>query len=139
MALTDLDSDDKLQKFIADNAKALVTYSATWCGPCQAAKPDLERMANQYANDMTKDVKFGIVFEHNLGVAIHNYNDGEPFQPLFFFVNKMEIGRVEGANLTAVRDLAEKLGPSIWSWAKSLADEGLPPLQKRKQELIAWR
>lgn len=130
MALTDLDSDDKLQKFIADNAKALVTYSATWCGPCKAAKPDLERMANQYANDMTKDVKFGIVYEHNLGVAIHNYNV-RAFPTFILFVNKMEIGRVEGANLNAVRDLAEKAGPASGA-GQSLGGPGAATLSKEE-------
>ena len=132
MALTDLDSDDKVQRFIADNSKALVTYSATWCGPCKASKPDLERMANQYANDVTRDVKFGIVYEHNLGGAIHNYNV-RAFPTYILFVNKMEIGRVEGANLNAVRELAEKAGPSLPSGpGHSLGGQGAAPLSKEE-------
>lgn len=132
MALTDLDSDDKVQKFIADNAKALVTYSATWCGPCKASKPDLERMANQYASDMTKDVKFGIVYEHNLGGAIHNYNV-RAFPTYILFVNKTEIGRVEGANLDAVRELAERAGPALPSGTgQSLGGHEAAPLSKEE-------
>jgi UBX domain-containing protein 1/4 len=112
MALRELDSDQALQSFIEQNYNSLITFSATWCGPCRSSKPELEKLANQFHHDTTRSVGFGIVYEHSLGPSIHNYNV-RAFPTYALFVNKKEIGRVEGANLVAVRALAEKAGPVI--------------------------
>jgi UBX domain-containing protein 1/4 len=112
MALRELDSDQSLQKFIDQNQNSLITFSATWCGPCRSSKPELENLANAFHHDTTRSVSFGIVYEHSLGPSIHNYNV-RAFPTYVLYVNKKEIGRVEGANLVAVRTLAEKAGPLI--------------------------
>ena len=139
MTLTELDSDQAVQAFLAKNPRAVVTYSATWCGPCNASKPDLTRMAHEYATVISKGVVFGIVYEHILGEAIHKYGV-RAFPTYILFVNRIEVGRVEGANLNAVRDLINKLGPSVPSGtAYSLGGGQGTGTQLSKEEARARR
>ena len=128
MTLTELDSTEAVQGFIQNNPKALVTYSATWCGPCKASKPDLERMADEFSKDISRDVNFGIAYEHNLGDGIQNYNV-KAFPTYILFVNQLELGRVEGANLQGVRELIDKAGKALpSSGGHSLGGEGTASL-----------
>ena len=132
MTLTELDSDEALQSFLSKNRQALITYSATWCGPCKASKPELVRMAEEFSTDSSKDIVFGIVYEHNLGDAIQRYSV-RAFPTYVLFANRTEIGRVEGANLNAVRDLIDKSCPSLPSGpAYSLGGGGGTPLSKEE-------
>lgn len=130
MALRELDSSEAIQSFIGEHPKALIVFSATWCGPCKASKPDLERMADEYSRDVTKDVKFGIVYEHNLGDSIQSYNV-RAFPTYALFVNASELGRIEGVNLQGIRELSDRAGPAIPSTAgNSLGGDGAIPLSK---------
>jgi thiol-disulfide isomerase/thioredoxin len=61
--------DLMLLLFADDFSSPLLTINR--CGPCQKSKPQLEALAQKYASDISKNVKFGIVYESNLG-------EGEP-------------------------------------------------------------
>lgn len=109
MALQELASAEALQSFISTNPNALVCFSATWCGPCTKSKPALEEMARQYQTDVTKNVVFGIAYEHNLGNAIHNYNV-RAFPTYCLFQQGREVNRIEGVNLDGIRSMIEAAG-----------------------------
>lgn len=121
MTLHELESPDALTSFIEQNDNTLICFSATWCGPCKRSKPDLEAMASSYSNNNgngngnDEDVllKFGIVYEHNLGNAIHSYGV-RAFPTYILFTpaeeetsgkTKNPVGKVEGANFDKIRAL----------------------------------
>jgi thiol-disulfide isomerase/thioredoxin len=63
MTFTELESPDELTEFIQAHKVCLVTFSATWCGPCEHSKPELEAMALKNHPNV---VPFGYVHEHDL-------------------------------------------------------------------------
>lgn len=109
MTLHELESPTALQSFISSNKNAVICFSATWCGPCKRSKPDLEEMASQYAADVTKNVAFGIVYEHVLGDAIHTYGV-KAFPTYILFQNGREVERVQGVNMNGIRVMIEAAG-----------------------------
>lgn len=109
MTLHELASPDAVQSFISTNKNALICFSATWCGPCKASKPALEEMASQYHQDITMDVKFGIVYEHVLREAIHNYGI-RAFPTYVLYQQQREVGRVQGVNLDGIRNMIAAAG-----------------------------
>ena len=40
-------SQDNLSEIIANNAKVMVQYSATWCGNCRIMKPKFKKLASE--------------------------------------------------------------------------------------------
>jgi hypothetical protein len=66
-------------------------------------------MAEKYASDATKDVKFGIVYENDLGEAIHNYSI-RAFPTYVLFQSSQEVNRVEGVNLAGIEAMINSAG-----------------------------
>lgn len=95
-----------MKEFITVNKSALICFSATWCGPCKASKPALEQMALRYAQDVTKNVKFSIVYEHNLGDSIQTFRV-RAFPTYILFVRGSEVNRIEGVNMDGIRDMID--------------------------------
>mmetsp|Transcript_16919 Transcript_16919/g.33767 ORF Transcript_16919/g.33767 Transcript_16919/m.33767 type:complete len:567 (+) Transcript_16919:149-1849(+) len=108
MALTELSSPEALQSFKSSNANALICFSATWCGPCKAAKPQLEALASEYQSTGGA-VAVGIAYEHNLGDAVHS-NNIRAFPTYVLFVDGTEKGRVEGVNFDGIRRMVDEAG-----------------------------
>ncbi|KAL7494590.1 hypothetical protein ACHAWT_003373 [Skeletonema menzelii] len=106
-ALQELSSSEELSSFLSTNAFSLVCFSATWCGPCKASKPQLETLAASYASDPNINVSCCIVYEHNLGEAIQNYRV-RAFPTYALFQQSSEVGRVEGVNFEGIKSLVEQ-------------------------------
>eukprot|EP00586_Coscinodiscus_wailesii_P017337 CAMPEP_0172494704 /NCGR_PEP_ID=MMETSP1066-20121228/54140_1 /TAXON_ID=671091 /ORGANISM="Coscinodiscus wailesii, Strain CCMP2513" /LENGTH=113 /DNA_ID=CAMNT_0013265879 /DNA_START=174 /DNA_END=512 /DNA_ORIENTATION=+ len=109
MALHELKSPSELQSFITTKPNAVICFSATWCGPCTASKPDLMSMAESYHRDPLVDVSFGIIYENSLGESIHEYRI-TAFPTYVLFVGGNEEGRVQGVNFDGIRRLIEVQG-----------------------------
>lgn len=82
------------------------------CGPCRASKPQLEQLAQKYASDMTKDIKFGIVYESDLGESIHQYSI-RAFPTYVLFQNGRESNRVEGVNMAGIETMIQAAATSM--------------------------
>lgn len=109
--MEELDSATSLHYFTKAHSNTLICFSATWCGPCKASKPSLDQMAQNYSSDPSMDVKFGIIYEHSLGEDIHDYGvRAFPTYILFTQNGEKEFGRVEGADLEAIKTMIGKAG-----------------------------
>jgi thiol-disulfide isomerase/thioredoxin len=49
-------NEDTLQNLIAENDKAIVQYSASWCGNCRIMKPKFKKLASE-----NEDIAFILV------------------------------------------------------------------------------
>jgi thiol-disulfide isomerase/thioredoxin len=104
MALHELETASAFESFIRDNANTVVCFSATWCGPCKASKPQLEALASSYDQDPTTNVKFGIVYEHNLSEKITEIGI-RAFPTYILFVNNgtKEAIKIEGVDFDSLQ------------------------------------
>ena len=101
--LVELDSDASVQEFCRKHEIALVCFSATWCGPCQKAKPALEEMSGRF-----DDLGFAIVYEHNLKDSIHQKYNVRAFPTYAMFVRETETERVEGVNFPSIEAMIDR-------------------------------
>lgn len=81
----------------------IIDFFATWCGPCKRIAPMFESISNEYADvtflKVDVDEADGIASEYDL-TALPTFvclKDGK------------EVGRVEGADLTGLGAMLEKL------------------------------
>jgi thioredoxin 1 len=45
-----VNTNDELKQLIANHEIVLIDYHATWCGPCKAMKPAIEKLKQEYAD-----------------------------------------------------------------------------------------
>ncbi len=95
----ELPSSDALTDFLNENeGGCILTFSATWCGPCKACKPKLQ---NEIA--LKSPVPIGYVYESDLDPEFFDiFIQISAFPTFAFFRNGREVSRVEGADLDAV-------------------------------------
>lgn len=73
------------------------------------SKPQLEQMAQQYKDDSSKDVTFGVVYESDLGEATQQYSI-RAFPTYVLFVRGSEVNRVEGVNFQGITAMIDQAG-----------------------------
>eukprot|EP00980_Cylindrotheca_fusiformis_P006645 scaffold1390_cov138-Cylindrotheca_fusiformis.AAC.48 len=104
MVLTELGNPDELKSFLQQNAVCVVTFSAHWCGPCRASKPQLEQMARDSPTPM------GYTYESDLGDFLHTFSI-RAFPTYVLFKDAREVERVEGVNFPAIQEMMSKHAP----------------------------
>ena len=111
MTLKELTSNESLQSFLDTNPLCVVCFSAHWCGPCKASKPQLEALAKS-----STKVPIAIIHESDLGDYLTTFNI-RAFPTYVLFHNSKELQRIEGVNLKGVQEMidahSDKAGPSI--------------------------
>jgi thiol-disulfide isomerase/thioredoxin len=108
MTLHELSNPQALSSFLSTHPHSLICFSATWCGPCKASKPQLEALAASYAAaDSTIHVACGIVYEHVLQQEIHTYQI-KAFPTYVLFRGSNELGRITGVNFDGIKSLVSQ-------------------------------
>ena len=102
MPLVELDSPEAVHDFLAKNPTAIITFSATWCGPCQHSRPALQALAESVSTPMA------IVHEDDLDGDLDEWNVSG-FPTHIAFQSGKEVQRVVGANIPAVKAMVESL------------------------------
>ena len=97
-------SSDALAAFLRDNNVAIVTFSAHWCGPCKASKPQLEQLAQ------LAPVPMAIAYEDV--VDVHAYNI-RAFPTYVVFQSAVEQERVEGVQLSVLEGWFAKYNKTV--------------------------
>jgi thiol-disulfide isomerase/thioredoxin len=96
----ELTSAETLTDFLNDNEESgcVLTFSATWCGPCKACKPRLKDEVSSKS-----PVPIGYVYESDLDPEFFDvFVEISAFPTFVFFRKGLEISRVEGVDLEAV-------------------------------------
>lgn len=102
--LQEMDSADAVATLIGSKPNVCVTFSAHWCGPCKASKPQLEALAAKYKADPAMQLEMAIVYEDVLGEAVHDYAV-RAFPTYVLFQRGKETARVQGADLPALEEM----------------------------------
>ena len=104
MGLVELSTAAELTGFLSTHSNGcLVTFSAHWCGPCRASKPQLEAMALK-----EEGIPFGYVYESDIGDFIHTFQI-RAFPTYVAFVKGSEVQRVEGVNFAGIQQMVTSL------------------------------
>lgn len=85
-------TSEELEQIKLSGQPVLVDYFATWCGPCKALIPMLERIESDYPN--VKFVKLNVDEnrDHSMEMSIRSV------PTVMFFKNNNEINRSSGLN-----------------------------------------
>ena len=113
MTFTELDTPDALTEFINSNETCIVTFSATWCGPCKRSKPDLIELAKSsplpigyvYESDLDEDDFFNTFQNVFLTSPITG------FPTYICFQKGGEVQRINGSKWEEFKEMAEKYSP----------------------------
>lgn len=133
MTLIDLTSPQALQDFLKQNKVCVVTFSAHWCGPCRASKPQLEQLAQSVKT------KIGYTYESDLGDFLHTFNI-RAFPTYALFSSGTEVERVEGVNFAAIEQMIHKhAAPSMpETGGNTLGGNALSQEEARKLRLARF-
>ncbi|OAA48444.1 Thioredoxin [Metarhizium rileyi] len=99
-------SDENFQKAVTENDRVIVDCFATWCGPCKAITPILEKHSEDAAfKDRVHFVKFDVdelpAVTQALGVRA--------MPTFFFFKDGKKVDEMVGANPPALLEALKKL------------------------------
>ena len=99
-------TDDNFQKTIAAaSMPVLVDFSATWCGPCKALAPTIDKIAAEYAGKLAV-YKVDI---DNAQEAASDFNISS-VPTCVFFKSSKEVDRLSGAlDLRSIKSHIEKV------------------------------
>lgn len=92
MTVRPVTSSAEFKSAIAFEGLTIVDFYATWCGPCKAISPILERLSTQFTQAQFIKIDVDAVSE----VAQEQGVSAMP--TFFFFKNGQKIGEVIGAN-----------------------------------------
>lgn len=107
MTFTELATPEELTEFLNSNSDAsLITFSATWCGPCKASKPKLKELAEK------SPIPIAYVHEEDLEDFLDVVVQIKAFPTYIVFQNGTEKARVEGVDFEALEKMIQDNAPS---------------------------
>lgn len=96
-------SEDEFKQAISASNLVVVDFFAVWCGPCKMIAPLLEKFSNDYSN-----VSFFKVDVDELP-SVAQSNEVSSMPTLLFFKSGELVGKVIGANPTAIKQKIDQL------------------------------
>jgi thioredoxin 1 len=85
-------TSEELEQIKLSDQPILVDYFATWCGPCKALVPMLERIEPDYPNVKFVKINVDENRDHSVSMNIRSV------PTVVFYKNKTEINRSSGLN-----------------------------------------
>lgn len=102
MAVDTVENLKSFKKAIASKRLVVVDFTATWCGPCQRIKPYFHTLSDSLCDDalfLTVDV--------DDAADVSEFCDIRAMPTFVCFRSGHELGRIEGANKTALKKLID--------------------------------
>lgn len=91
------------RKFLSDNTKAVVMFTASWCGPCKTLKPKFKALS-----ESEQGAAFGMCDVEESGDLVRDLNiQGVP--TVVAFHQGQEVGRSVGADEKGLKALVDDL------------------------------
>lgn len=97
-------NDENFNSEVNKSAAMVVDFWATWCGPCRALGPTIEKLADEFSGRVS--IAKCNVDEANQASAKWRI---QSIPCIIAFRNGVEVGRVVGNNPSKVRELVESL------------------------------
>jgi thiol-disulfide isomerase/thioredoxin len=85
---------------------SVITFSATWCGPCKASKPKLKELAAK------SPIPIAYALEEDLEDFLDVFVQIKAFPTYIVFKNGEETARVEGVDFAALEKMLIDNTPS---------------------------
>ncbi|KAG7368657.1 PUB domain containing protein [Nitzschia inconspicua] len=108
MTLIEIGSAPELTAFLNAHPVSIVCFSAHWCGPCRASKPQLQEMAR------TAPIPIGYTYESDLGDFLHTFHV-RAFPTYMCMKDGKEVERVEGVNFAGIQQMIDKHAKAVSS------------------------
>jgi len=98
--------DNNFNNTIKENKFTVVDFWATWCGPCRALSPFIDKLSNEFKDN--SDIVF---YKANVEEALSTVeNLGVQNLPcVVFFKDGIEINRVTGNNQAKIKEIVNSL------------------------------
>ncbi|KAG5999593.1 hypothetical protein E4U43_001979 [Claviceps pusilla] len=103
---TSIPSAEAFQKVVADHDAVIVDCFATWCGPCRAIGPILEKHSEDIA---FKDKIHFVKFDVDQLPAVTQTLQVRAMPTFFFFKNGKKVDELVGANPNALLERLRRL------------------------------
>jgi thiol-disulfide isomerase/thioredoxin len=107
MTFTELATPEELTDFLNANSEVcVITFSATWCGPCKGSKPKLKELAAK------SPIPIAYIHEEDLEDFLDVFVQIKSFPTYIVFKNGEEKARVEGVDFAALEKMIQDNAPS---------------------------
>jgi thiol-disulfide isomerase/thioredoxin len=96
-------NDTDIQQFLDENARVLIMFGATWCGPCKAFKPKFQTISLE-----NPDVAFAYC-DADATSELMSDLEIQSLPTVVGFFNGIEEASVIGPSIDRVKELVEKI------------------------------
>ena len=104
MSIQHITNLDEFKNILKSNPKAVVKFTADWCGPCKKVAPTYKRLAKDNVS-----IVFLEVDVDNAEDALLEYVQVSGIPRFVGYSNKKLAGDVTGADENRLKDMIEKL------------------------------
>ncbi len=97
-------NDNNFSNIIKENKITVIDFWATWCGPCRALSPFIDKLSNEFKD--TSDIVFYKANVEETPLTVEKLGV-QNLPCVVLFKNAAEVDRVVGFNQAKIRSMIE--------------------------------